>query len=464
MADQLQLRGGTTSEILVATGAQREVFVNTDNHTLVVQDGITAGGFPTATSAQVTDGTFYYNENVGSIANAYLLDAKPNTNTPGSYKDGVQFGFITTHPNTGPSTANFQSLGVKSLKFPGGVDPQSGELSGRIYLIYDAANGWLEIQRRATGAPPQLRTVSASVASNALTVGLQPATIDFRSSSPGSGTVNTRVFSSALSLTVPASATLGTVNGVQNQIAILALDNAGTVQLGVINAAGGLNFDESTLINATAVTSGSNSANVVYSTSAVSGVPFRVVGYLKSTQAVAGTWTAAPSDIQGQGGQTLLGFARMTLSTTQPTTSGTAVEYTGIPPGTKKIIFMLNGVSTNGVTAPIIQLGSGSPQTTGYVGSFGVIVGSTVSSTASTTGFAIGAGSAAATYGGSAMFTHMGGNVWTAQGSVNFSNQTAISIISGYVTLSGVLDRIRITATNGTDTFDAGSINIIFEG
>lgn len=31
-------------------------------------------------------------------------------------------------------------------------------------------------------------------------------------------------------------------------------------------------------------------------------------------------------------------------------------------------------------------------------------------------------------------------------------------------TLSATLDRVRLTTVNGTDTFDAGLVNIIYEG
>lgn len=464
MADQLQLRRGTTSQINSFTGAQGEVVVNTDSHALVVQDGITAGGFSTATSKQVTDGTFYYNENVGSAANAYLLDSKVNTTTPSSYVDGVQFGFVTTHPNTGPSTANFGSLGVKNLKFAGGIDPQAGDISGRVYLIYDAAAGWMEIQRKATGAPPQLRTISAAVGSNAMVVGMQPDIIDFRSSSLGSGTINRRTIATALSLTIPAGATLGTQNGVQNQIAILAIDNSGVVQLAVVNMSGTTSLDETTLVTTIAITSGSNSANVVYSGSAVVGAPFRVVGFVQSTQGVAGTWATVPSEIQGQGGQAIIGGQKIVLSVSQPTTSGTSIDYIGIQPWVKRITIMLHSVSTNGSSFPQIQLGSGSPQTTGYLGSMSAIVGASASAALITTGFGIDFAAATTIISGSISFNHAGNNIWTCQGVLSISNTNASATASGSVPLSGVLDRLRLTTVNGTDAFDLGVINILLEG
>src|ERR1043165_18855 len=114
MSTQMQMRGGTTSENLLFTGAQREVTVDTDNNTLRVHDGVTAGGFALATHDEVADGTFYYNDDVpgGSVANSYILVPKPNTIAPNTYEDGVLFGFVTGNPNTGPASASFKGLGV----------------------------------------------------------------------------------------------------------------------------------------------------------------------------------------------------------------------------------------------------------------------------------------------------------------------------------------------------------------
>lgn len=352
MADQLQLRRGTTSQNLAFTGAQGEVIVDTTLNALVVHNGITAGGFYAATGQQVTQGTFYYNEDVGSAANAYILVPKPNTNTPSSYVDGVQFGFVSIHANTGPSTANFQGLGVKSLKYPGGVDPLAGEIFGRIYLIYDSANGWMEIQRRSTAPPPQIRTIGASVGSNALTATLSPCLVDFRSASLGSGTVSSQSVTSLLSVTAPAGATLGTASTITSRILVLAILTVAGVEIALINLAGGVNLDETNLINTTAITSGSTAANVAYSTTARSGVPYRVMGYIESTQATAGNWSTVPSTVQGIGGQALaalssIGFGqRWTDQTGSRALTTTYTNTTGSP-----IMIHVTGSAAGGSSA-----------------------------------------------------------------------------------------------------------------
>jgi hypothetical protein len=87
-------------------------------------------------------------------------------------------------------------------------------------------------------------------------------------------------------------------------LAVIALNNAGTIELAVVNFAGFINLDETTLLTTTAISAGSTSASTVYSTTARTSLAFRVIGYIESTQATAGTWATAPSTIQGMGGNT----------------------------------------------------------------------------------------------------------------------------------------------------------------
>jgi hypothetical protein len=154
----------------------------------------------------------------------------------------------------------------------------------------------------------------------------------------------------------------------------------------------------------------------------------------------------------------------MTLSTAQTTTSGTSIDFTGIPNWAKKITVMFNGVSLNGTASILIQIGSGSVETTGYTsasGSIGNAASSVVSS--STTGFVMLTGSASNVITGSLILNTLGSNVWVNQASF-YINNSYVGISGGVKTTSNVIDRIRITTTNGTDTFDAGSVNILIEG
>ena len=144
-------------------------------------------------------------------------------------------------------------------------------------------------------------------------------------------------------------------------------------------------------------------------------------------------------------------------------TSGTAIDFTGIPSWIKKVTVMLNGVSTSGASLLQIQIGSGSIQTSGYSGYY--YLNNTLKGSFSSA-FIIAAQSSAASINyGSATLNLIGSNTWVETGIVADSGFSLATTQSGGVTaLSGSLDRIRLTTVNGTDTFDAGVVNIIYEG
>lgn len=197
----------------------------------------------------------------------------------------------------------------------------------------------LTFGRKDSATARQIQPIGASVAANALTVTVQPTTLDFRAAMLSSGTVNTRTLAATASLTVPSGATLGTANGVLSRLVVLLLDNAGVLEPAIVNLAGGVSLDETGVISTTAISGAANSASVVYSQSARADLPYRVVGVVESTQAAAGTWATAPSRVQGTGGQAFaamqsLGFGQMwqdvtgsrALSTTYTNTTGRPIE------------------------------------------------------------------------------------------------------------------------------------------
>ena len=193
--------------------------------------------------------------------------------------------------------------------------------------------------------PPEagIQSLTATVATNALTVTLNPTTLDFRSSTLTSGTVVTRTIGSAISVTVSSGSTLGTVSAVQSRIVVLALDNAGTVELAVVNISGGTNLTETGLINTTAEggAGAADSASTIYSTTARSNVAYRVVGYIESTQATAGTWATTPSTIQGYGGQALASMSSLGYGQTWQDVTGSRVSGTTYYNTTGKPIMLI---------------------------------------------------------------------------------------------------------------------------
>lgn len=156
-------------------------------------------------------------------------------------------------------------------------------------------------------------------------------------------------------------------------------------------------------------------------------------------------------------------YGQLKASTAVASTSGTSIDFTSIPSWVKRITVVLSGVSTNGTSIPLIQIGAGSVSTSGYVGGGWT---SNTSNTNSTTGFITGgAFNGSFTKHGMATITTLGSNLWVGAYFGGWGGTSGTGeVAGGSITLGGTLDRVRITTVNGTDTFDAGTINILYEG
>jgi hypothetical protein len=180
-----------------------------------------------------------------------------------------------------------------------------------------------------------------------------------------------------------------------------------------------------------------------------------------SAPAVAGSTTQTLVNVTGT-------LAPIVSGTAVASTSGTSIDFTGIPSWAKRITVMFNGVSTNGTSELQMQIGtSGGVQNTGYLGTWGTLTSAGVGASNATSGFLINSNGGLASYlrNGSITLSLLDSStgLWAAQGLVGCSDNTRLSLIGGSKTLSGTLDRVRITTVNGTDTFDAGTINILYE-
>lgn len=156
---------------------------------------------------------------------------------------------------------------------------------------------------------------------------------------------------------------------------------------------------------------------------------------------------------------------QLTLGILQASTSGTSIDFTGIPSWVKRVTVMFNGVSTNGTSFLLLQVGAGSVVTSGYLGS-SVNMGNAASPTVSlrASGFGIDlAGNAAAVRHGAGVISLLGSNTYVFSSVITRSDIAGAGMGGGSVALSGALDRVRLTTVNGTDTFDAGLVNIMYE-
>lgn len=156
-----------------------------------------------------------------------------------------------------------------------------------------------------------------------------------------------------------------------------------------------------------------------------------------------------------------------TAGTAVATTSGTAIDFTGIPAWVKRITVMFNGVSTNGTSAVRVRIGPvAGVESSGYLGSSGVTLSASAAAINFTAGFDFAdSGASTAVRHGSVVLTLLDStsNTWAISGVMGQSDVARAASIGGIKPLAGALSVIRLTTVNGTDTFDAGSINILYE-
>ena len=192
--------------------------------------------------------------------------------------------------------------------------------------------------------------------------------------------------------------------------------------------------------NGTAWTSAAPAGGGLPAATAIGQIPFSTDG---------STYTATQKIVQG---------------TAVASTSGTNIDFTSIPSWVKRVTVMFNGMSTNGSSDPLVQIGAGSITTSGYSSVASYVATPTATSTVTVTnGFNIRDATSSAVRNGYMTITNVSGNIWVSGHTMCDLPNGASNVGAGGVTLSGTLDRIRITTTSGTDTFDAGSINILYE-
>lgn len=205
----------------------------------------------------------------------------------------------------------------------------------------------------------------------------------------------------------------------------------------------------------------------VTAASAAPGITVRSSILTPAIRAFASATNQGSIDIQALQAQlTTLQNRSLTSGPLVPTTSGTAVDFVGLPSALKRITIMLNGVSTNGASVVLIQLGtSGGIENTGYSGAASITTGAGASLiTYLTSGITTSFATAASTRTGQIILSRLSGNTWISSYVMAESPNGQVAQSSGSKTLVADITTVRITTANGTDVFDAGSVSIIYEG
>jgi hypothetical protein len=153
----------------------------------------------------------------------------------------------------------------------------------------------------------------------------------------------------------------------------------------------------------------------------------------------------------------------ITSGTSVASTSGTSIDFTGLPAWVKRLTVMFSGVSTTSTSLIQFQLGTSSGfVSAGYLGAY-TVASSAVASSNLGTGFLFAGSVATHVRHGQMVFTLLSSNTYVGCGFLGFSDIAQTAYCNGSIALGGTLDRIRLTTANGTDTFDAGTINILYE-
>lgn len=280
---------------------------------------------------------------------------------------------------------------------------------------------------------------------------------------------------------------------------INAAGTGGTIRLGrtrgaavggttVVASGDGLGFIEFSGSDGTEFVRGATIAAEVDGTPGANDMPGRLVFATTADGAAAtterlriasnGAWGLAGANY-GTSGQVLTSNgsasaptwetgAGITRATAVASTSGTSIDFTSIPSTVRRVTVMFNGVSTSGTSSIQIQLGTGATPTyttSGYLGSsMAVANASTTAGEQNGTGFRLVANiSATSVQHGSIQLINITGNTWTESAVLGHSDLSRVNWSGGSIALAAALTAVRITTVNGTDTFDAGTINIMYE-
>jgi hypothetical protein len=180
----------------------------------------------------------------------------------------------------------------------------------------------------------------------------------------------------------------------------------------------------------------------------------------------SGAVTLAAPAVAGTNTLTLLAATATSsvnvLGTAVASTSGTSIDFTGLPAWIKRITVMMNGVSLSSTANILIQIGpSGGVETSGYSG---VVLGNGIQGAWGGTGCLITrTGQATSTYSGIVTIANITGSTWVCSATMADSVNTYAGLAAGSKAITGTLSIVRITSTS-TDTFDAGTVNILYEG
>jgi len=313
----------------------------------------------------------------------------------------------------------------------------------------------------ATGT--RLVSANATITTGTITTGVIPS-LTAGTTTSTAATITSGTITNLASTT----GTIATLNSTTGTITTLVA-SAGTFAGSLVNVTTGTIGNLSTTLTGDfTISSGTGTLGTSGATAgtygSVTAIPFLTVnakGII--TSATTGTFSSTPAD----GSITPAKLSQpFTLATAIASTSGTAIDFTAIPSWARRVTLILLSVSTNNVSIVTVRLGtSGGFETSGYVGvSSQVLDAAAGNADAFTTGFEVRSSNASSVRSGSMTFCKIDGNSWVASGVFGQTGISTTAQTGGYINLPSTLTQLRVTTVNGTDAFDAGKINIMYEG
>ena len=439
-------------------------------------NGIGYAGLTSSTSNTVGTGSLTFTTNLADTATAFAVGERVRiayTVTPTNYVEGIITSFsgttlvITSDAFGGSGTyTSWNIVAAGNVGATGATGPTGPAGGGGGSSISVSDEGSL-LTSGVTSFDFTGSGVTASAVGTAVTVNV-----------PGGTYTRTTITATAGQTSFTANYTVNYVQVYVNGILLNSADYTATTGTTVVLASAAAAGD---IVDVLAINIGTFTGGVTITGTPTNG---QIATWTGSTS-IQGT-TILPTANGGTGaslspttaGNTIFttdgtnwsSTAKIARATVQTPTSGVSVGFTSIPSWVKRITMLLNGISTTGTSDIAVRIGSGSYVTSGYVGSSAFVSQSSVAAggAALTTAFTVSGIIAAGTSSGVITLYNITGNVWsyaatmTRNGGTTAQNgvQTTVYIP---LTLSGVLDQVQLLSSNGTDTFDAGSINILYE-
>lgn len=341
---------GTTAEIESLTPQIAELGFDTTKKEPHIGDGATPGGIRLAkknireivTPAQIVAATNDYSPAGLKHAGALMISTDAARDITGlvplTVTDGTDGREITIY-NIGNFNATLKDQNGASAaanRFDlGGSDLVLAPKTSATLRYRNAASRWELVAQTvgsAVGAGAVIaRTLAASsqglslingkvvtsTAAGALTIAIKtlagndpssadPVLLVIRNATLATGDYTLVTLTAATTLVISAGSSLGVSNAAAFTLRLVGIDDGGTFRLGVINLGRGggalpmLRTDQLVTSTAEGGAGGADSANVLYTGTAVAAKPFAMIADLDWSAGLtaAGTWDAAPTQIQ----------------------------------------------------------------------------------------------------------------------------------------------------------------------